>query len=505
MQEAYFDQWIQFALRRRVIMAEVAVAIIAVVVAATFLWPPEYRSTAEILVQDNRAQLLVSPALENNTPNQPAVVTNAVTEEDLNSERELISSDYLIRQALEGLTAPKDGAAHMLVSAAEWVLNFPTWLYDVLHGGSAETPIEQWAHRVERHLSSSVIKRSNVIEISFTAHDPKWSQIFLQRLIDKYLEFHSSMSHDPQAEQFFDRQAKLLQGRLRAAEDQLRAYQVQTGVTNPYEQKQALITRIAQLQNDAAKTASDLAAAQRRVTVLQGQASGLPRRVGKETKVVQNLALQQLKPQVLQLETERADLLTRYQPDSARIKEIDARLTAAHQILDRENHTEIQEQSSDLNPIWVQVDTELEQATAEAASLEANESATAVQISKAQDQVKQLLNDSVDNDRLQRTVDAEKQAYISYLRRGEEARAAGALNRSRILNVSVAEPPNRPMTPSYPIVPVNLGVGLLLALGCALGAAYIEEQLDPRIYSRSAVDAVSGLKTLAQLRELNQE
>jgi uncharacterized protein involved in exopolysaccharide biosynthesis len=285
----------------------------------------------------------------------------------------------------------------------------------------------------------------------------------------------------------------------------LRAYQVQTGITNPSAQKQALITRIAQLQNDAAKTAADLAAAQKREAVLQGQAGTIPRRVGKETKVVQNLALQQLKPQVLQLETERADLLTRYMPDSARIKEIDARLDAAHRILDRENHTEVQEQSTDLNPIWVQVDTELEQATAEAASLQANQTATAAQIVKAQGQVKQLLNDSVENDRLQRMVDTEKQAYVSYLRRGEEARAAGALNRSKILNVSVTEPPNRPMAPTYPIVPLNLGVGVLLALACAVGVACLEEQLDPRIYSPAEVNAVSGLKTLAQLRELNQE
>jgi hypothetical protein len=52
---------------------------------------------------------------------------------------------------------------------------------------------------------------------------------------------------------------------------------------------------------------------------------------------------------------------------------------------------------------------------------------------------------------------------------------------------------------------LNLGVGLLLALGCAVGVGYLEELLDPRIYSPAGVTAVSGLKTIAQLRELNQE
>jgi uncharacterized protein involved in exopolysaccharide biosynthesis len=500
-----FEQWVQFALRRRVVMIEVAVVIMAVVAAATFLWPPQYRSTAKILVQDNRAQLLVSPALENNTTNQPAVVANAVTEEDLNSETELLSSDYLIQEALEGLPAQKLGAGGMLAAGAEWLMDFPTWFYGLLHGALPETARARWAHRVERHLSSWVIKRSNVIEISFTSNDPKWSHQFLDRLIDKYLEFHSSMSHDPQAEHFFQQQAGLLQSRLRAAEDQLRAYQMQTGITNPGEQKQALITRISQLQNDAAKTAADLAAAQRRVTVLGTQANETPKRVPKEVKVVQNMALQQLKPQVLSLESERAELLTRYQPDSERIKQIDARLSAAHRILDHENHTEVQEQSTDINPVWIQIDTELQQAQAQAAALQATQSALSEQIGKGQEQVKQLLNASVDNDRLQRTVDTEKQAYVSYLRRSEEARAAGALNRSKILNVSVAEPPSHPLSPSYPIVPLNLAVGLLLALGCAVGVAYLEELLDPRIYSPAAVAAVSGLKTIAQLRELNQE
>ena len=183
MQDAYFEQWLQFALRRRVIIAEVAAAIIVVVIAATFLWPPVYSSSAEILVQDNRAQLLVSPALENNTPNQPAVVSNAVTEEDLNSERELLSSDYLIRQALDGLAAPKDGAAHALVSAAEWVLNFPTWLYAVLHGETAgDTNRAMGASRgasfifvgdqaLQRYRNKFQLPRSEMVSDFFAAVD----------------------------------------------------------------------------------------------------------------------------------------------------------------------------------------------------------------------------------------------------------------------------------------------------------------------------------------------
>ncbi|HTY54613.1 MAG TPA: Wzz/FepE/Etk N-terminal domain-containing protein [Candidatus Binataceae bacterium] len=498
-------EWVRLAQRRRTIIIEVASIIMVVVVAATFLWPPVYRSTAEILVQDNRAQLLVSPAIDNNSPNQPAAVANTVTEEDLNSERELLTSNYLIEQALAGLPAPSAAGLGSAVGFMSTAASLPSLLYRFIHGAPAETAREHWARQVARNFGSSVIKRSNVIEIGFSSNDARWCHDFLTRLLDKYMEFHSNLSNDPQAEEFFQKQAQLLQTRLQAAEDQLRGYELQTGITNLAEQKQALITQISGLQTESAKTAAQLAAAERRATVLQVLANKTPRRIGKETRTVQNMALTQLKPQVLQLEAERADLLTRYQPNSQRIQEIDAKLEAAQKIVNREDHLEVQEQSTDLNPVRVQVDTELEQSTANAAALKADETAMAAQIQQAQDQLKQLVNGGVEADRLQRTVDAEKQAYLSYLRRGEEARAAKMLNRSKILNVAVAQPPTLPQRPYSPIVPIDLAVGFLIALGCGLAAAYLVEQLDPRIYNAASVASASGFNTIAQLRELGQE
>ena len=213
MREVYFEPWVQFALRRRVVMIEVAVVIMAVVAAATFLWPPIYKSTAEILVQDNRAQLLVSPALENNAPNQPAVVANAVTEEDLNSERELISSDYLIQQALDGLPLPKPEAGSMLVAAVESIL-------DAAERALRSAP-RRWRRRPARAMGASgraafLLVRHQALQRDRDQLSPRTIRngrtIFCARLIDKYLEFHSSMSHDPQAEHFFQQQAGLLQG-----------------------------------------------------------------------------------------------------------------------------------------------------------------------------------------------------------------------------------------------------------------------------------------------------
>ena len=45
-------------------------SVFGVVALGTLLWPPLYSSNCQVLVQDNRAQLLVSPDLQGNTPSE---------------------------------------------------------------------------------------------------------------------------------------------------------------------------------------------------------------------------------------------------------------------------------------------------------------------------------------------------------------------------------------------------------------------------------------------------
>ena len=102
-----YRDWIDIAWRRRRIATIAGLTVFGVVALGTLLWPPLYSSNCQVLVQDNRAQLLVSPDLQgSNNPQNSAAVNNPVQEQDLNSERELITSLYLVRLALEGLPVP---------------------------------------------------------------------------------------------------------------------------------------------------------------------------------------------------------------------------------------------------------------------------------------------------------------------------------------------------------------------------------------------------------------
>jgi uncharacterized protein involved in exopolysaccharide biosynthesis len=194
-------------------------------------------------------------------------------------------------------------------------------------------------------------------------------------------------------------------------------------------------------------------------------------------------------------------LLARYQPSSQRIQQIDAKIAAAQRILDREDHLEVQEKSVDLNPVWVTLDTSLEQAKTTEETNQATASALASQIRQAQDNLNQMSNNAVLFDRLLRQVSSDKEAYMSYVRKSEEARTAQALNINKILNVSIAQPPSMPMEPVFPVVWLNLVAGIAAAFIVGCLAAYWEEWQDDRIFSAATISEVSGLSTVAILRD----
>ena len=496
-----FNYWIEVLFRRKNAFLETAGIVFGLVVLGTFLWPATYRSTAKIFVQNNRAQLLVSPDLQTESSQNPAIFTNPVSEQDLNSEVELLTSIHLIKLAIGGLPLPYDSmGSGLLQDTFGLAMQLPSAGYRLLHDSPSVDPRDQWALKLERHVGVSVIKRSNVIEIDFNARNPRWAHDFLSRLITQYEEYHAGLSNDPEAEHFFHQQAQQLNQRLNDSEERLRQFEVKTGITSLSDQKQALVTRLSDLQIQEAKNSTDLASAQQQVASLTKELQGTPQRINKETRSVQNLALQQIKPEVMQLEAERADLLSRYQPTSKRITEIDAKLAAAHRILNREDHLEVQEASTDLNPVWVTLDQNLEQAQANAASLQASHEVLGKQAQTMNAQLTDMVNNGVEIDRLQRQVTNDKDAYLAYVRKSEEARAAQGLNLNKILNVSLAQAPTYPLSPVFPVIWLNLLAGAVLAFVTGFAAAWWEEERDPRLYSAAAVEEESGISTIAVLR-----
>jgi uncharacterized protein involved in exopolysaccharide biosynthesis len=500
MNNEIFMQWVEQVFRRRVLALRVGLIVFGVIALGSLLWPPTYESVSEILVQSNRAQLVVSPGLKEDAANQ-AAQTVPVAEQDLNSEVEMLTSPYLIKEALAGmkLNQSSGGVIAGVRNLVNAVVSLPSEAYLAMHGGPNSNASLDEIQKISNHLSATVIKRSNIIEVSIRSHDATWAQAFLGQLMTSYLNLRGQLSQNPEAQAFFQAQRQLLDQRLQESEKALSAAQLQTGIAQFSEQQQALITQLSTAEANYRTTSAMLVSKQQQIKSQEAELKQTPQRQTKESKTVQNIALQQLKPQMLQLETERAELLSRYQPTSSRIREIDAKLKAGHDILNREKQSDVQEVTTDVNPTWQSLDADLAKARTEAASYQAEQTAQAAQVATLHEQLKQMTSDGVDISRLERKVDSDKEAYMSYVRKGEEARAAEALNQSRILNVSVVQQPTTPIEPVSPRIELNLIAGLLFALMLAIAAAHWTEEYDPKICSSASIGKDTGLSTVAIL------
>src|SRR3972149_10048969 len=65
-----------------------------------------------------------------------------------------------------------------------------------------------------------------------------------------------------------------------------------------------------------------------------------------------------------------------------------------------------------------------------------------------------------------------------YQKKHEEARISAAMDQQRIVNVSIAQPAQRPLKPVAPRKALNLLLGLLLGAMGGLGLAFATEHFD---------------------------
>jgi len=269
MYKQTLEFWVEAICRRWMIVLQVAAVAFGVVALGSILWPPTYQSAAKILVQSNRGQLLVSPELQPNLPS-PAGQVAQVSEQELNSEVELLTSRYLIEQALINLPQPKNtGLGAFIGNSLRSIWSLPETGYSLLHQAPNLMARQAMTLKVANNLSATVIKRSNVIEVAVRSHDPVWARTFLSQLLTEYLAFHARISQDPQAVKFFETQKKLVADRLKQSETELRAAQLQTGISQVEEQRRALILQLSGAQADYDKTSSRLKAEVERVASLQ--------------------------------------------------------------------------------------------------------------------------------------------------------------------------------------------------------------------------------------------
>lgn len=443
--------------RHKKVMVLCFVGVVLGVALSTLVLPTKYRAETKLLVKRERVDPMITP-----DKNAPVTVHDTVSEEEINSEVELITSQDVLQKVV-----------------TDCGLNKKKLLSGILHPfQTQENRTDKAVIDLRSDLQLEVLKKTNVISIAYESHDPKLAQKVLATLNETYLQKHLDV-HNPTGQlQFFDEQAQKYKQDMLSAESQLKQFAGEQGGVAPSTQRDMTLQKLADFNSQLETTRASIKETETRITDLEKQSQSTPSRLTTQMKKGDNAqVLENLKSTLLTLEMKRTELLTKYQPTYPLVQEVDKQLSDTRLALAKEESSPVKEEVTDQNPTYAWVSGELAKAKADLSGFQARETALVAIVNVYMDQAKKLEQQGILQGDLMRTAKADEANYMLYMQKKEEARIEDALDRTRLLNVSVV---SNPMLPSLPTrSPFIFGlVAVLLASAVSVGVVFAIDYAD---------------------------
>jgi len=195
------------------------------VVLATLLYAlmsPRYEAHLKVLLRRGRSDPVVSA--------QPASLADfsrpSISEEELNSEVELLRDEALLKQVVAqcGLASPGDVVA-----------------------GRSES-VEHAVRKLARALSVEPLRKSNLIQVRYQAAEPQVAANVLSTLSTFYLRKHTELQRPSGEVQFFENQTAEYETRLHKSEAELVRFTRDRGVASPVLERDVAIQRLGEAE-----------------------------------------------------------------------------------------------------------------------------------------------------------------------------------------------------------------------------------------------------------------
>ena len=439
-----------------------------------------YRAQVRVLVRRGRADPPVTAQ-----PNAPPDFSRVeVTEEELNSEVELLKDEDVLRRVVEA----NDLAAH------DWL----RWLRP--HEGQAAR-VERAAKRLASRLQVEPIKKTNLIAVSYDAPDPQLAARVLQSLASIYLEKHMEVHRPGGQLHFFDQQTGESRRQLEEAKGQLVDFTKSRGVVVAAQQRDLVLQRLDDVEASYRQTQVQMSETAHRIQELDAQLAKLPERTITQVRSADNPELlRALKASLLDLELKKTQLLTKFEPNHRLVREVEQQILQAKAAIAAERLSPLRDETTDQDANHEWAKAELQKAQVEMKGLEAREATTSAHLAGYRALARQLGEDAITQDDLTSSAKAAQENYLLYVKKREEARMGDALDEGGIVNAAIAEQPVVPALPVWPAGAVVL-VGFVAALTSGTGAAFAADYLDPALRTPEEVMACLEIPVLASIPE----
>jgi uncharacterized protein involved in exopolysaccharide biosynthesis len=440
---------------RRPRLVAVAFGVIFAAAILFVVFSARYESHFKVLLRRGR----FDPMASSQPPSTMDLTRPDITEEELNSEVELLRDEDLLKQ---------------VVKMAEIV---PA---DVPES-QRPAEIERAARKLSRRLDVDALKKSNLIQVTYKDTSPERAARVLAALSTLFVRKHTNLQRPPGEIQFFAEQTAKYEERLHQSEAKLVDFTRTRGVVSAAEERDIALQNLGQADTAYRLNDLDRVESERRIASLQEQIKSFPSRSVTLKRWADNPeVLEKMKTHLLDLQLKRTDLLSRYEPSYRPVREVEQEIAEAQASIAAEVLNPVRDETTDNDPNYEWARMELEKAQVQRDGLRARQSDATTHLSSLRRLAQEMQSAYVSQQDLIRTAKAEEDNYLLYLRKREEARIGDALDEQRILNVAIVEAPVAPALPVHPAL-----IYFLLAFGIAIvfsvGVAFTTEYFDPTI------------------------
>jgi protein tyrosine kinase modulator len=453
----------------------IAFAVVVIAATASGVWIPTYEAHMKILVQRQRSDAIVT-----SSANAPVQFSGEqVSEEDINSEVELLNSEDLLRGVV--LSTQLSGQHNSRPDRGE------------------EVRIANAVRRLSKDLKIEALRKTHVISVQYQSRDPKVATEVLKVLASAYTEKHTEV-HRPSGEfKFFDQQTEQFQQGLGDAQKKLVDFTKKSGVVSWQIERDTALQRASEFETNARQAKTTIAETEQRIRSLQEQLQSVQPRMTTVVRASDNpQLLQQLKSILLSLQLKRTELLTKYAPDYRLVQEADKQIADAKSAISAEESKPIREETTDQNPTYQWIRAELTKAEADLSGLRARAASAASAAEQYRESARNLDQDGVVQQDLLRDAKAQEDSYLLYLHKRQEAGISDALDQRGILNVAMAEQPVVPAIPTHSPVSAAI-VTFLLAITGSFSTAFVADFVDPHFRTPAELAGYLGMPVLAAL------
>lgn len=452
------------------------ISIITLISVATLLMNKTYRSNARILIKLGRENATLDPTVAAGT----AMNINESRENEINSEMEIIKCRELAEKVIHevGLVNILDMKKNKQPVSKEDSIKF----------------FEQAVLTIQNNLTTELVKKTNVISITFDHHDPLIAQSVIKNLILFYNEKHMVLYRPESAFAFFKDQTKNLENQLSNQMDSIRILKNSSGITSIETHRDQLTTRLNTLQLSYEQTQAELAASQAKISSLQMQLTVLPQIIESQ-KITgsSSSSSDALRAKLNELRMKKEELQTKYTDNSRIITDIQKQIDETAPLLDKEDFNN--NRSNATREIQMNLLTEQSNYAALSAKVQSMSQA----LSTTRTELITFNNSSLSISKLQRESDINEGVLGKYTENLEQSRMDSDLKTGKLSNIAIVQQATLPVKPIKPRKIVNLILGLFFGIFGGLCIAFLSEFLDHTIKNSDDIQKYLKLTTLVTM------